>query len=411
MTEVMVSEEIRDDEDSRPQFFYDTANLSVVAVLGLKNYLRKNPEIENHVFPLDDLLLTEDSQLPRVARSQLPKMTKQVAIRRGRLVSEVVDSMENVRFNEDVLRRAGKLGITPTLFRIKQMFGSTSRYYRAVGDSSSSMSGAFDDWSSDQFLKYIASVAEETGRRPTWEGLHELSRLDVSRPSPNVIRRRFGTKGISPILEQLGYPGLWSWGQADYIGWGVRVMDANGGHSPSAKDINFLSKLDRGPSARAIANNFGSLSYFTERVADNYREKQADKAETRAKITKNIDSGITRGTLPAELFEDVDDFELRGLRFARFMILNELLSENNANRKVTIAKNDSLTLSDRRFLNAIRKTNPHVTAGELESTALYLGFFDMLMPLDGYKQKLRVLKVKRKQRILRLAFDKAITDL
>jgi hypothetical protein len=147
------------------------------------------------------------------------------------------------------------LGIGPSRFTIKAVFGSTSNFYKDTGSAETHRIGTFDSWSLDDFLTHIQQVGGQ--RRPTREQLDKIAEGDPSRPTACLMHERFiDIGGFKGLLEKAGYPVIDLWEPVDFIDWGARFMRANQDLLPQALMMDFLSTKKLGPSAPTTIKKF-----------------------------------------------------------------------------------------------------------------------------------------------------------
>jgi len=249
--------------------------------------------------------------------------------------------------------------------------------------------GRYDNWQIEHVLAHLRNVSYEINEKPTKAILwHRINELGKDEPSPRFISSRIPFRRA---LELIGFPDVHSWAEDDYIHWGVRFIEANNGAKPSARTLDYLSKLKRGPSSSQIVRCFGKLNDYKISITEAYQSQIAEKTKVRQQKLSDIEEGLAEGGLTKELFVDVNSEEEMLHRYARFLVLDELLLGDNAKSKLSIATMSNKSVRANGFVGSIRKVNNAITAGDIESSALSLGVFDYIWPPD--KSYLETLKI------------------
>jgi hypothetical protein len=182
-----------------------------------------------------------------------------------------------------------------------------------------------------------------------------------------------------------GYPDVKNWGAEDLVTWGVSFMKANDGMLPSQSMIDYLSSKKLCPSASTVANRFDRslVGYQAELKAAHDKRTLEERTEREA-----ILATIKSGQLPPELFQNTKTEAQRLVNYARYIVADELLSKDMVVTKISIGAMNTDSVIRDGFVRSIRKNNPAITAGDIESTALYLGVFDYIWPMDDYMETL-----------------------
>lgn len=290
-----------------------------------------------------------------------------------------------LKINTEVLRRANHVGLGPRPKLIAKEFGGLSNFYTELGIAKSHRIGTFNDWTRDDFIKYFRRVGLRTGKRPSFAVLNKLALRNPSNPSPSMLVSRFGQLGI--IAELAGFPDVNSWNIQDYTDWGVKYMDANDGLQPSARYLNYLSKKGLGPSSSAVVSNFGKIRSYQEPVTAQYIKMLENKENEKKALFAAILDGQKSKKIPDNLFGDCLDEDTKIIRYARYAVLDDLLKDVvRVEKKVTISKDTNRV----NIGSEIKKSRPSITDGDIEHSALVLGVFDILWPLDSHLQTLKI---------------------
>jgi hypothetical protein len=378
------------DYSSRAKYFFDKTNGEVLAGRQQKvEYLRSGADSDG-VVELGPLLRApeEESRTWEHDRLSTQQWDQERFIRYGQWLNKVVaPPQENQkRMTRDIIINAGRLGLGPGLGAIRNRFGHTSRFFIEIGAKDTHRMGIFDEWTLGDFANYLREVGGD--RRPKRAQINALAARNPRLPKARLIEERFNEHGrFNGALTLAGYWVTDRWSKEDYLEWGLKFMDANNGILPVQSAANYLSKEQKGPSARTIHTNFGSLTAFQEMLRDRYAEHHANRLQERAKMFKEIEADREKARVPRELFqfdgyEDASYEELRKkqgnsllMRYGKYRVLENLLPGMTEERRVEIARGDD----GKGFIVLVRQSNP-IPAGEIEHTALVLGYFDEIWP-------------------------------
>ena len=352
----------------------------------------------------------------------------------GRIVPEPTDPRKE-KVTQHVLWHARQIGLGPGIHAIRQEFGNYTNLYREARLGGSRPVGLFDDWGVTDAVAYIKRVGRD--KKPRVADLKRLNRINPNNPKAEYLTERFrDIGGFSKLVELAGYNVIHGWSRDDYVDWGVRVMRANDGQTPSQSMIDYLSKQDRGPSASIVAKHFDSLSNFQRRVISSFYEHKQEMEARDQEQLERLETDIREGALPLELFSPFDHdpeasderraqiaHELERLygdgnaaavteqlgvnetivRYAKFKIIDEVAPWLEPDTRIAISRG----LGDRKSLTAALRKAASIPAGEVEYAALVEGFFDYIWPdeaqlealkLDeGYRDHLDRLKIQTRE--------------
>ena len=390
-----------------PEYYYDLSRRELTAgKVSLQACFEQVNDPPN-VLRLGTLLRDRSIDIPFNEHTRTKRTIKQI-LEYGRWLCEVVDPpiLPNEKtLNHDVINRASKLGLGPTAWEIRShpKLGSLSKFYVELGVTNTKRNGAFKDWSYGDFIEYVRTVSENLGRKPTLADLEQLAHQDTINPSAYMITQRFGS--LRAIYEHIGHPNIYSWEEGDYLDWGVKFMLANDGALPSQKVIDTLSKLKKGPSAAGTASHFGgSLTTFQQKVEMEYAERLERKQVEKIEMHDTIAYKLELGLLPPTLFEDLGSEDDMIIRYAKFLVVDDLLHQSKNDSKISISKGLGRSYAELGFVRSIRRVNSAITAGDIESSALYQGVFDYIWPPDTtYMETLKLpeeLRAPKRQRHL-----------
>lgn len=341
------------------------------------------------VRPLASLLLTDEVDgIPADHFEMIDPqpLSRDEYIAYGKWLHQIVSKANGV-LSKRVIRRARILGLGPGEKPITHpnMFKDFSSFYIAVGANNSLRARRFQDWTPQDFANDLSDFKD----KPTESDIDQRAKLDPSHPSTTVMTR----SGVSlrTILELAGWPDIYSMSNDDIVSHGVKFMIANRGLIPTARGTDYLSGIKKGPSSGAINYRFeGKFLEFKKRVINAYKIEIASIHAHRQKMLKEINNTIHQGSgssiLP-EIFEGVKNEDELVLRYAKYLVLNDLLPENFIDTKISI-----VLLKDRTFIGAImaiaRRSDLAITPGDIEYAATILNVFNDIWPPDYSSLKL-----------------------
>jgi hypothetical protein len=305
------------------------------------------------------------------------------------LYSAVAPPRDNeYRLNVKVIKQAAHLGLGAGIRPINNKFKKRTKFYEHINAIESRPLGAFDDWSTEKFIKHIQKIGKLTGKTPTHAILLEYAKINpFKNPSPDIIGRRIDGKGeLVPAIEMAGYIDSRNWDEDDFYNWGVKVITANNGLDLNAYIINYLSSKRLGPNTSTISLKFG-LNNFKQRVRKDFEERKANENEARDRKLVEIEQLIRSENHLEELFESAEsEVDLIKI-YAKYQVVHSLCPEWEESTKIIVSTRGS---QDASFIGSIRKLNNSISAGDIESAALYLDVFDDIWPMDGYEETLKL---------------------
>lgn len=276
------------------------------------------------------------------------------------------------------IRRLAVLGIGPPVKRIEVLFGyKINNFKEAIGSPINHTRGLFTEWTPSDYFMYAERLHKKIMRL---EGApRKLTRKDFrdafaaqEGPALATIERQMG--GTAQLNEHLGYPDIYGWDDEDYIAWGARLLRANPSLGGIGDAVQRLSRLKRGPSRRAVVDHFTSLIGFRWKAEEELKRQETARQERLAKCREFI----AMGRLPEELLQHSESNILAaGARLRIFDHYERDLKEYRRRERLVEVK-DSTT-----FVQALAKYGaPRFTAAEVEATAVMLGVYDDLWPVD-----------------------------
>lgn len=378
-----------------PDTYYDiTTGHIVVGKEGMSHHLGADGKYE-YLRSLPDLIT--DTELEpdgyRFHPLEYTKWERSDFTNYGRWINALLktSSRRNVLKRTNLIK-ANMLGLGPGIGSIVSEFGSLAAYYGELRLPKTNKRSLFDGMSIEDFVSHIRRIATDVKKKPTEKILWNRIKKGRIEPSPRVIERRVGS--LSKLLELAGYPNIKSWKSADYIDWGIKFMLSNEGRLPSARQMTKLCKLYRGPGRSAVERHFGSIKVYQGLLEPAFFSRQQQIEVERLEKLERIKSAIANQEVPKELFGDVKGSDVSEqetiVRYARYVVADHLLGDNFSVSKLSIATMNNLTVRKIGFVRAIAKTNDAITAGDIESAALYLGVFNDIWPIDDYLKDLRI---------------------
>ncbi len=340
--------------------------------------------------PLRDVLEQPESAVvpeEHQARANVDDWTKQDYISYGRWLAKQVCALPDgtPRITSPILRNAGILGVGPAIKRFEAdcRFGSLSEYYAALDMNHLYQRNRFRSWTLADYVQYLEDVSKaEGGLRPTRQVL-QAHALEGKGPTMGMITKATGVTLID-LQERIGFPAIHKWSEEDYLDWGVRFMMANNGRPPTARALDALSQRDRGPAAKTIFLKFDSMSNYKELVEARHAEAEAHRQKMETDNKTLVAELIKSGKVPA-ILHSPEDTERSLTQCAKYLVADALLGHVPTNDLARIAQTPS-----RRFVQRIQLHNTTITAGEVELTALEMGFYDVIWPMNYDLEHLKV---------------------
>ncbi len=375
-------------QSERPEYYYDLSGSQVLVgrmalvaclesgghpsdIVELGQYLRADSEIDSGIETIN----------PR-------RWNKKDSLNYGKwLLGSALYSNETDQksLNQNVIYRAWQLGLGPGPWKLASQFGSISEYYLEIGAGNTHRIGVFDDWTLEDYVSYVRQVGHQVGKRPTLSEFKARSARDGRNPNPQLMYKRFkDIGGIRKLQELAGYPVIDFWEDQDYIDWGVKFMRANEGKRPAARMIDFLSRKNHGPSSYPVQKKFGGVKNYQSIVEKYYRFLEIERNEQIQTKLQAISQELAAGKIPKKLFLGAKSETERLSRAAQYRVAKELLGKNYLDSVLTIG------LGKISIIGGIRKSNSTITPGDIESTALYLGVFDDIWPMDDFLEDLKL---------------------
>jgi len=277
------------------------------------------------------------------------------------------------------MKRLSLLGFCPHPDSAARRFGSLWAYGEALGVGNVRSSEKYNDWTIRQFVSYAALVAQELGRKPM-EKDYDARFKALLGPRSDFITNRVGSN--RRLNDLIGYPNIHDWDDDDYIQWGAKVIIANGGDPLTARLVRHLSKLKRGPGDFAVYSRFGSLSKLQRLAADEALAQVQEQAERNESLMAQHNALVESKelVLPENLKEP-----LRLQITAQYLVIRQCVPKMDMQKSAETA-----LVSQDRFMSTLLAKNPRLTAGFVETTAVTLGLFDYIWPMDEWRRYLKV---------------------
>lgn len=385
---------------SQARHFFDTSNGEIIAgKRALRAYLAAGSS-EEEIVDLGAVLRRPSEEIAGISFEPIDTSEWEPArfAAYGRWINKIVappiDEGEK-RLNQDVLTTAHRLGIGPGRRAIRKVFGTYGNLYKEIKAPDTHIIGNFKEWSVDDYVDYIRRVGGD--RRPNAGEFDRRAKKDPTKPKADYMRATFrDIGGFNKLLELAGYPVIDLWDKDDYVSWGVKFMEANEGLVPTSRMTDFLSTKRLGPSGASIRNKFDKMGSYQREVIQAFEESVRKKDEEQAAMIVRIRADLLSGAIPSELFaagQDLaanDQLEI-GKRdttaYAKYKVLESVAPNIAVESRVALSLGVD---QDRSFVGAVRKRNPHITAGDIEHAALVLGLFDYVWPLNDHLGTLKI---------------------
>lgn len=345
------------------------------------------PELDEQIrATLAALIMDESVELPpshRGNKTSYSNLSNDQFIELYKPLVEVLElnpSIDPPPFRES-FNRASKLGLTPSVGPIYSRM-DLSRVHTGLGFRAKFR---FHDWSLKDYVAAGQRLARHSGGRPTREIITRAGRGEITQqgPFPTVdnIKARFGK--LSVFHELIGYPSCKGWEEEDYLDWAAAFYRQNPGEALTARKLDYLSSLGRGPSKIPILKIFGSINKFKARSLQEYDILLAQIQETKDQRLKD-----------ALYLSQIDEDFLQVLKVSSpepTRILQVTAQYQIAKRLVTTATpadiiNGSQLKSPDAYVRwCITKSNNQTSAADIESLASALGLFDDLWPMYRFE--------------------------
>jgi hypothetical protein len=287
--------------------------------------------------------------------------------------------------SEEVVTRAGYMGLVPRIHYFKSRPGKLSGLYREADLKGTRTRNLFDSWSTGDYVAYIHRLANELGDKPSFDDLRAAG-LTAGNPQTDQINRHFNEGGLGALFELAGYPNVKAWSKQDYVDWGVRFTLANDGQLPDARSMALLSSRCRGPHYSSIYDNIGSLSDYRVTVSEEFKAEIERRAARQESQLYEIKSDIDAGNYPEFLYQEAKN-ETEAVRtHARYRLIEYLLPDIQENSLLYFAR----IRRPERLIAFIKNADPYLSTAEIEVAASTLDIFDDIWPLDDYMKFLKV---------------------
>jgi hypothetical protein len=396
-----------------PKHYFDLRTGTIIEEQFLEAFKRSPDANEHNIHELGDLLRNPDIQieprtylpydlyinyvknkkngnLEKVNHRRQKRWTEKRFKQYGRwLTSTVKTSTKQGEklLNRDIIDKAHRLGLGPSSELIIDRYKTMSNFYTDIGVYETKRVGIFNDWTTQDFVKYISQVGNMLGRRPTATDLNDLSKENVNNPHYLVIYNRSkNIGGLSKLLELAGWPVVSTWKEQDYVDWGVKFMRANNGKIPAKHALNFLSAKKIGPSSKSTGKKFKKIQFYQEKVQSAYDEEQDHKLLIEAHL-KQIEGRINDGWIPAELYDNAPSEEELIQAFAKYKVLEKLVPSWPNKTKAIVSTGG---INGRSFASSIQLISDEISAEDIESAAIELELFDVIWPMDQLTQRLKL---------------------
>jgi len=339
---------------------------------------------DGEIVPLNEVLQSKNNiGASDYERLDVSQWTRDDYIEYGRWLDSITKDpqQEKSSLTERIITRAYHLGIGPSRRHIsdKDLYPKLSSYYRALGIQPKHEVHKYDSWSDQQLADYAESVfmdlqsesAERAGQPPSLAREVERRAQQGFGPSMSIFKRDGGS--VMRFMALNGYADVRNMGPQDYVHLGVQFMAANNGKLPTREAIDFLSQSRRMPTSRAVRSKFRWTDYL-EQVQAAYEKPGFYDLKEKLPIIKQE---LKDGTLPHAAISDVTEEEAlkHALnRRAKWLLVNELLPELDAEHKLAITRGINL------FFEALIRTRGNFSDADIEEVAARLDITEDLWP-------------------------------
>ncbi|MBA3757623.1 hypothetical protein H0X09_02050 [Candidatus Saccharibacteria bacterium] len=369
--------------DETTQYYYDIFSEQLLVGEDARNLHLEAGGHPSDIYNLIELLKSSEIDIPFVYRKKGP-VRKEKLVMYGQWLYNLMPPPERKnqkRLNENILRRAGRLGIGYSVWQIENEFTNLTNYYMYTNLLDTKRNKALGQIDVEYVVNYIEMLGATLGRKPNRDDLHRQSKENVYNPHPETIENLVGS--LRKAYELAGWPDIHSMDEDDYINWGADFIDANGGIDPSQSKIDFLSTKDMGPSATTTAKYFdGSLNNFKAKARERYELRRLERQERKTKYLAEIEEGLRDRTLPVEIVRDIRSTGELLNRYSKLIVALKSGTEFHQAKYLALEDNAEYF----KWLQDNRELAPKY----LEQIATQLGCYEFIWTQSVYLNKLRV---------------------
>lgn len=359
-------------------------------------------EIGGHPLDVHDigmLLLDPNIKFTSVelARSKRKEFDRELALQEGRFIRRLIQASDpNAHLTTATINRARQVGLfsyaREKIIKSSDGFQTITNYFEAVGEKKPRRRARFDHMTIEDMIDHLKKVGKEEGQPPTIPIL--LRRMEEGKvePSPalikSIVKRQDASLGLLELYTLAGYPeSVQLWSKDDYSNWARKVILANEGIEITEEIIEYFSSQKLGPSTHPISDYFGGVVKFRAEVKKQHAQTLAEGANDRNEklaAIRGILDGSSKSKIPPEIFDGVTSEDELILRYAKYIVLDDLFPNNFRVTKISICTESTKVAAERGFVGAIRKEDETklITAADIEVSASSLGVFDYIFPPD-----------------------------
>jgi hypothetical protein len=340
-------------------------------VIGLSEFIRSE---QHKSRPMSDHLRHTENRT---------SWTKEEILKAGEWLLTLPRKEHEPELTQDMLERAARIGLIAGITQINNRFDDVSHLYKELNLDNVRQRGMFRHWEKQDYISYLRMVMSTKQQRSIINELQERS-SNHEGPSPDTIRRSTKTS-ITNLLEAAGYlADMKNLSYEDHIDWGIKFMMANDGRSPDTPSIIYLSSKKLAPTRNAIYENFGSFPNYQDQVTAGWLAQMEKLEMAHENKLLDITEAFKENVLPASVFEGISKENL-----IRTTAIYRLVSYLFPDLK-DIEKKKIINKADEPLESIMIMIDPTIKAGAVETTALLLGVFDDIWPMDDYLQTLRI---------------------
>ncbi len=374
----------------KPHFYNIVEGVAITGKAAYEDALSSGVD-PTDIVPLADVLSGESKPLNQVDRLHVDDWQRSDHISWGKWLLGAA----SVRLTRQVMYNAYEAGLGPEPQRIylksrnaaEPHFKNISHFYQEIGADQSLKKYEYDHWTFGELIQRIKTLADEMaeqGLRPTVEQFDKLAQQGLC-PRPERMTRRLTGWTFGELIDMTGYPQVQTWDDDRFLEWGIKFTEANG-RLPYGGGIIAIARRFRGPSERTIANKYGGILAYQNKVIEVYEAQQKQKSEERRKKLDVIELAQEHGELPECVADQSDQASMIQIA-ARVWLLQALLPDLSLTQQDSAARLESTSA----FLARIRQHGRHLTPAHIEVMASQIGVFDDIWPPDdSYLEYLQV---------------------
>ncbi len=328
------------------------------------------------ILPLAEVLLDDSINIPRrKERAKRNGFSREKAITDGMFLLNLIHAYDgNQTVGVRLMQRAWDIDIiehSPSQVRKAGAFDSFANYQEVIGETNMVRRYRFDHLTFDDLVEHVKKITEEEGTKATIDIIdRRVLKERRDEPSSRVIRRLIAPLTFYDLYERAGLAETThAWDKERYELFGTNFMWANDGFVPTADDLDYLSKRDRGPSTTAIFDNYDTLSQYQNILVNRFNESYQTLAE-------ELKRSIIFGQVPLAIIDNAKSEREAIVRYLKFQLIRDFCSSNVASSMLVEAVKKLGT----RHESELEEISPSLSLGLLKEKSEALGISGAIWP-------------------------------